>query len=1111
MPEQPPKFRSRRPALTHPPLPLKQEPPLGLAGNMARTFIDSPLSPLLVLATLVIGLLGLFFTPRQEDPEISVPMIDIFISYPGASSEQVASLAIDPLARMMSEIPGVKHVYSAAFRGSGMVTVRFVVGEPLGPSIVKVHDKLQSNLDKIPPGVSMPLVRPKGIDDVPIVTVTLWSEEVDDGELRRLAFDVLQRLKEVRNTGASFVVGGRPQEVRVEVLPEKLSGYGISLDQVASTIRAANAEHNTGFVEGDGTRYTVSAGSFLQTAADVERLVVSSEFGGPVYIRDIARVVDGPAETEQMVTFYSGPAQVAELPHTEGAPAVTLAIAKKEDTNGVTVAEAILARLAELRGDLIPDNVEVSITRNYGQTANDKVNELLFSLLGATFAVSILSWLTIGARPALVVIMVIPVVILITIWSAWALGYTINRVSLFALIFAIGILVDDATVVVENIFRRWLLEEDTSIPIAVDAVREVGNPTIVATLAVLAALLPMGFVSGMMGPYMLPIPLLGSVAMIFSLFAAFVFTPWFAWRLRPRMDKLQKAEHKERRIQEIIGRIYLPLVEPLIKSRLKGHIFLWSIVVAFFLACSLFYTKAVVVKMLPFDNKPEFNVVVNLPEGSALPVTANVNYQLAQALMLIPEVTAIQSYAGTASPFNFNGMVRHYYLRENTWEGDIQVMLLDKDERERSSHELASFARELLTPEAQKLGARIAVVEMPPGPPVLQTLVAEVYGPDAATRRQVAADLSGMFEAVPHVVDVDHYMTEPHQRWHFQVDTEKATRRGVSVETIARNLDMAMGGYQLGDVKRGSVREPAYLVLQMPLEARSTLTRLADLPIPSDRGDKLPLSELGYFRRVMEDPIIYHKDLRPMEYVVGEMEGRLGAPIYGMLGVEERLAEYTAPDGASISGTLTGAPDNDLQSGFEWSGEWVVTYETFRDLGLAFGAALVLIYILLVWEFGNFIQPAIIMAPIPLTLIGIIPGHWLMGAEFTATSMIGFIALAGIEVRNSILLVDFAKNEVHRGVSVHEAVVQAGRTRMRPIWVTDLTMMAGAFAIILDPIFQGMAISLLFGPIVAVPLTLIVVPLGCISASQAFCEAGAEDMQPPEPKRDPEGVAGLPT
>jgi multidrug efflux pump subunit AcrB len=1069
-------------------MPHEESPSLGLAGNIAQVFIDSPLSPLLLLASLFIGILGLLFTPRQEDPEISVPMVDVFVSYPGSSAVQAANLAIRPLERMLSELPGVKHIYSAAEHDGGLVTVRFEVGEPLGLSIVKVHDKLQQNLDKIPPGVGMPLVRPKTIDDVPVVTVTLWSEAIDDAALRSLAFDVMQRLKEVENTGQAFVVGGRRSEIRIEVLPEQLAGFGVSLEQVAETVRRANAESLQGFLEHGGHHFRVSSGSFLRHGLDVERLVVGSVHGTPVYVGDVARVVDGPEETRDMVSFYSGPARDPGQPRSEGAPAVTVAVAKKEGSNGVTVAQAVLERLDGLRGSLIPDNVHADVTRNYGKTANDKVNELLASLLGATIAVSILSWLTIGSRPALVVITVIPVVILITIWSAWALDYTINRVSLFALIFAIGILVDDATVVVENIFRRWLHDDTTSKAIAVDAVREVGNPTIIATLTVLAALLPMGFVSGMMGPYMLPIPLLGSVAMLFSLFAAFVFTPWWAYRLRPRLDALRRAEAREQRIQAGIERVYYPTIEPLVRRRSLAWSFLILILIAFFGACTLFYTQAVAVKMLPFDNKPEFNVVVNLPEGTALPRTANVVNRLIGELRGMPEVTALQAYVGTVSPFNFNGMVRHYYLRTHPWEADIQVMLQDKGDRKRSSHELAERARALLTPIARDLGARIAVVEMPPGPPVLQTLVAEVYGPDGETRRQVARELMGIFETAPGVVDVDSYMIDPHLRWHFAVDTEKASRRGVAVETINRNLAMAMGGYEIGDVKRGTVLEPTRLAIQLPLTARAELARLTDLPIPSGSGGSVPLSELGHFEPVAEDAIIYHKDLRPMEYVVGEMEGRLGAPIYGMLAVEAALGDYTTPDGVQgMSGTLTGPPPADARSGFEWSGEWVITYETFRDLGLAFAAALVLIFILLVWEFGNFIQPAIIMAPIPLTLIGIIPGHWLLGAEFTATSMIGFIALAGIEVRNSILLVDFAKNEVHRGVSVAEAVMRAGKTRMRPIWVTDLTMMAGAFAIIFDPIFQGMAISLLFGPIVAVPLTMLVVPLGCITAGGAFC------------------------
>ncbi|MES9958983.1 MAG: efflux RND transporter permease subunit [Sedimenticola sp.] len=1093
MARRPPKYRSRRPALTHPAIPHEVVTPLGLAGNIARLFIESPLSPLLLLATLFIGMLGLMFTPRQEDPEISVPMVDVFISYPGVSAEQVAALAIDPLERMMSEIPGVKHVYSASQREQGMVTVRFIVGEELGPSIVKVHDKLQSNLDKMPPGVSMPLVKPKGIDDVPVVTITLWSDQTDDSSLRTLAQDVLQRLKEVKDTGQGFVVGGRPREIRIEVDPGRLAGFDVTLDTLAATIRSANGEKGTGSMETKDTSFRVSSGAFLKSAEDVARLVVTSRHGQPVYVRDLARVVDGPAEAEQLVMYHSGPAGIAGEPVTEGAAAVTIALAKKEGTNGVTIADNILERLESLKGSLVPENVHASITRNYGKTANDKVNELLAALLGAAIAVSLLCWITIGTRPALVVIVIIPVVILITIWSAWILDYTINRVSLFALIFAIGILVDDATVVVENIFRRWLHDDTTSVETAVDAVREVGNPTIIATLTVLAALLPMGFVSGMMGPYMLPIPLLASVAMIFSLFAAFVFTPWFAMKLRPSMGSLKRAEVREGKIQDGIGRYYRPFIEPLVNSRFKGRVFLWGIVASFFLACSMFYTQAVTVKMLPFDNKPEFNVVINMPEGTSLPVTANLTYRMVRALRELPEVTAMQSYVGTASPFNFNGMVRHYYLRQASWEADIQVMLTDKGERDRSSHELAVAARALLTPLAREHGARIAVVEMPPGPPVLQTVVAEVYGPDDQTRRQVTRDLQQMFEQVENLVDVDTYMTDEYERWHFAVDTEKATRRGVSVESINRNLDMAMGGYRLGDVKRGSVLEPTYLVMQLPLNRRSELAKLAVLPVASESGQTVPLSELGQFKRIAEERVVYHKDLRTIEYVTGEMEGRLGAPIYGMLGVEAQLNDYTAPDGVSMTGTLTGAPGKSGVSAFEWSGEWVVTYETFRDLGLAFAAALVLIYILLVWEFGNFIQPAIIMAPIPLTLIGIIPGHWILGAEFTATSMIGFIALAGIEVRNSILLVDFAKNEMHSGKKVREAVIMAGQIRMRPIWVTDLTMMAGAFAILFDPIFQGMAISLLFGPVVATSLTLIVVPLGCISASKAFCDVKEPD------------------
>jgi multidrug efflux pump subunit AcrB len=1061
---------------------------VGLSGRIARTFINTPVTPMLLAACMCLGLMGLFFTPRQEDPQISVPMIDLFVQYPGASADQVRSLVTEPLERIMMEIPGVRHVYSATQRGAAIVTVRFEVGEDMGQSIVKVHDKLQSNMDKVPPDVQMPLVKPVSVDDVPVVTLTLWSEEVADSQLRTLALDVLQRLGSVPNTGKGFVVGGRAEQIRVEVLMERLAGHGITLDRIAHTIQGANSELATGASESGGAAYHVYSGAFLRTADDVARLVVGTQGGRPIYVGDLATVAHVPEDAVRVVTHSTGPAYQGPYP-AEGAQAVTLAIAKKEKTNGVVVANAILQKLESLKGTLIPDNVRVEVTRNYGKTANDKVNELLKAMFEAAIVVSILCLIGLGARAAFVVITVIPVVIVLTIWWAMMVDYTIDRVSLFALIFSIGILVDDATVVVENIFRHWLEEGETSIAEAVRAVDEVGNPTILATLTIISALLPMGWVSGLMGPYMRPIPVLGSSAMAFSLFAAFVFTPWFTLRVRPRLEALHKAERREEKTRAIIGRIYRPLVTPLIEHPLLGKGFLVFTIAATAAVCVLFYTQTVPVKMLPFDNKPEFSVVVNMPEGTALPVTANALHALSIEVRKIPEVTAVQTFAGTAQPFNFNGMVRHYYLRQNPWEGDLLVMLKDKKERKRGSHAIATEARALLTPLAQALGARIAVVEMPPGPPVLQTVVAEVYGPSAEVRRQTARDLTAIFEEVPNIVDVDSYMAEPHDFWRFEVDTEKAVRRGVSVDAINQNLAMAMGGFRVGDVKRGTVLEPTYIVLQVPLANRAQLNSMGSLPIATPSGEIVPLAELGRFVQQPEDPIIYHKDLRPMEYVVGEMEGFLGAPIYGMFGVEDRLEEYRAPDGVQISGMpwgLIGPPKDDSVSGFEWTGEWTVTYETFRDMGLAFMAALLLIYGLIVWQFRDLALSGLIMAPIPLTLIGIIPGHWIMGAEFTATSMIGLIALGGIIVRQSILIVEFVKIEVAKGRNVTDAAMAGAEIRMRPILITSLTTIGGAWTLMFDPIFQGMAVSIFFGASVGTLMAVIVIPLGCITLRRRF-------------------------
>ncbi len=1065
---------------------------LGLAGAMAKGFITSPLSPLLLLACLGLGIMGLLSTPRQEDPQISVPMVDIFFSYPGATATQVSSLATEPLERMLSEIPGVDHVYSVSERGGAMVTVQFDVGEELGPSLVKLNDKIQSNLDAIPPGVSQPLIKPKGIDDVPVVTLTLWSHTVDDAALRSLGLDVIQAVKQGDDTAQTFVVGGRSNAIRVEVFPERLAGFGIGLDELAMTIRNANSARDVGNVETGQTSYTIYTGDFLRTKQDVENLMVGVASGSPTYIRDIALVTDGTRDARNIVSYYTGPAYAdldsAEQRAPNGAAAVTIAFAKKNGSNGVSVADGILAKIEQLKGTLIPDNVNVEVTRNYGETANEKVNELIFKLFVVTGAVTLLIWLTLGMRAAIVVLIVIPIVILMTVFAAWILGFTIDRVSLFALIFSIGILVDDAIVVVENIYRRWLEIGECSEECSVDAVREVGNPTILATFTVIAALLPMGFVTGMMGPYMAPIPALGSVAMIFSLFAAFIFTPWLAQRIKPSIKGLEKAQKSEHKQAEWLHGFFKKLLIPLITKPVVGWSFAAGLIIVFLLSMVLFYTTAVTVKMLPNDNKPEFNVTVNMPDGTALPITANVVSQLAEELRTLPEVTALQTYAGTASPFNFNGLVRHTYLRNKPWMGDIQVQLQAKGDRERDSHTLAVAAREMLQPIAARLGARIEVIEMPPGPPVLQTMVAEVYGPDADTRREVARAIEGMFNEAETITDADSYLQMPYESWRFVINREKASRRGVSVETINRQLEMAMGGFILGDTKMERALEPRFIVLQMPLALRSQFGRIGQLPIPTSTGTMIPLTELGYFEPFqMEDPI-YHKDLRAVEYVTGEVTGRLGAPIYGILEMEKLLDGYTSPDGVRVDTNYISPPEDSLQSAVEWTGEWTVTYVTFRDMGIAFGVALILIYILVVWEFGNFTMPAIVMFPIPLTLIGIVPGHWLMGAPFTATSMIGFIALAGIIVRNSILLVDFSRAAVERGVPVVDAVIGGCATRSRPIIITALALVIGSSVILSDPIFQGMAVSLMFGGAVSTILTLVVIPLGCVSFRKALCE-----------------------
>lgn len=1057
-----------------------------IAGNMARAYINSPITPLFILIGIVIGIMGIMFTPRQEDPQISVPMVDIMVQYPGASSRQVEALVSEPLERLLKEIKGVEHVYSASGRGEAIITTQFLVGENMESSLVNVYNKIASNMDLMPHGVMHPIIKPKGADDVPVVTFTLSSAKLDNAQLRLLGHDVLHKLASIPKTSQGFVVGGEPSKVMVEVIPEKLAAYGISLTQIATVIRSANKETAAGSFSAWQQHFLVYTGDFLESANDVGDLIVDVQNGAPVFLRDIATVTERPRDTTNLVTFYTGNANPTDIHIIDGQPAITIAIAKQPGANGVAVARDALEKVEQLRGLLIPAEVLVSVSRNYGQSANDKVNELIFKLFIATGAVTLLIWFFLGWRAGVVVSVVIPIVILTTVFTAWMLGMTIDRVSLFALIFSIGILVDDAVVVLENIYRRWLIEGDTSDEVTIAAVSEVGNPTIIATFAVIAALMPMAFVSGMMGPYMSPIATLGSAAMLVSLFAAFAFTPWLAQRLKPSLETLQKSEDKEHEQSEKLGRFFEVLLGSLLVEKAKGWGLLIGTLLAFAIAIFLVYSAMVPVKLLPYDNKPEFSVVINFPEGTDLPITASLTHQLVKTLQAeVPEVTSMESYVGTAAPFDFNGLVRHYYLRDKPWMADIQVHLKDKSERDRSSHEIAESIRAILTEQARAAGARIQIVEMPPGPPVLQSIVAEVYGPDAAERDEMTRKLTEVFEKAGMVVDVDNFLTEPHNSWRFVINKQKAMESGIDVATINQTIQMAMGGYELGDVKQDFKRgSPTYIVIQTSEKIRAEFSRIGQIPVPSSKGHYVPLNELGRFVIEQQQSVIYHKDLKPVQYVTGTGEGRLGAPIYGMLEIQKIIdADPTFND---VSGNFVFKPAGLIETDFMWSGEWTVTYKTFRDMGIAFGVALLIIYMLVVWEFKNFVIPLIVMAPIPLTIIGIAPGHWLMGAEFTATSMIGFIALAGIIVRNSILLVDFSRQEIKKGMPVTDAVIYACKARTRPIVITAVALILGSSVILFDPIFQGMAISLIFGVLVATILTLVVIPLGCVTARSAF-------------------------
>lgn len=1089
----------------------------GLSGRIAALFIGSKLTPLIMLGALLLGLFAIVVTPREEEPQIIVPMADVWLPFPGASAKIVEEQLTKPFERKLSEIKGVEYVYSISRPGGALIIVRFYVGQPMEQSLVDLYDKLMSSQDLLPPGAEPFLVKPKDVNDVPIVTVTLSSQRYGEFELHQLAEQVLEETKKVAGTSAGFIVGGRARELRVQIDPTRLKAYGLTPLQVAGVIRGENRALSTGRLDRRNQSFLMETGRFIRSREDLEGLVVGVNEQRPVYLRQVAEVTDGPRESTQYVWFGLGPGgadgtsilkreaqgglrEARDEQHlTEEFQAVTVAIAKQGGMNAVTVAQEVIRKVESMKGVTIPADVRVTVTRDYGETAQEKANELLWHLLIAVVAVVAFLGITLGPRPAIVVSLAIPLTLALTLFTSMLIGYTINRVTLFALIFSIGILVDDAIVVVENTYRHLTRGLRPHQEASIYAVDEVGNPTILATFTVIAALLPMAFVSGLMGPYMRPIPLNASIAMFFSLLVAFVVIPWFCQTCYRPGAKVSGVEHESDE-GGLTARIYRQVLSPLLARPILAYAFFGIVTLLLAGSVVLFYTRHVVVKMLPFDNKSELQLVVDMPEGTTLEETARVTQALGRYVRTVPEVRDYQAYVGTASPFNFNGLVRHYYLREQPHEADIQINLVAKHERTAQSHEIAQRIRPHVQDIAKQYRANVKVVEVPPGPPVQSVLVGEIYGPDYARQIAVAREVRSLFESTPGVVDVDDYVEADQVKYVFAVDRAKAALAGIPSEEIVSTLRMALEGTNVGLVHIPQEKSPVQIMLRLPLADRTGLEHIGEIGLRTNTGGIVQLSELLTIEQTVQDKAIYHKNQKPVVYVVADVGGpgaeQAESPVYGVLGVGKKLEDYRVPEGYTIEQYYASQPWSEDKIAMKWDGEWHITYETFRDMGIAFAVAMLLIYLLIVGQFQSFLTPVIIMAPIPLTLIGILPGHWLTGSYFTATSMIGFIALAGIIVRNSILLVDFIQLQEQASVPLSDAVIKAGAIRTRPILLTAAALMVGAFVIILDPIFQGLAVSLLFGVGASTLLTLIVIPV-------LYFHLGGRRRTPLEPSTDP--------
>jgi multidrug efflux pump subunit AcrB len=1054
---------------------------LGVSGRIAKTFLTSEITPLLALVGLLLGVFAVLVTPREEEPQINVTFANVFVALPGAGSEEVEQLVSTPAEQVLSEIEGVKHVYSVSYPGQAVLTVQFEVGEDRTQSIVRLYNAIYSNQDWLPPnlGVAQPIIKPKGIDDVPIVTLTLWSEDETRGayDLQQVAHAIEAELKRVPGTRDIYTIGATDRVVHVLPDPARLAGYGIALDDLRRALQAGNQSSNAGNLVGGNVEIPVRAGQFLTNADEVAALVVGVHAGKPVYLSDVAEVRLGPDQPESYVWLGAGPAASGKGIAAQGEfPAVTIAIAKKPGVNAVDTANQIIERFEHLKGTFIPDGVNATVTRNYGATANDKAQKLIGKLVFATAFVVLLVLFTLGRREAFIVGMAVVITLAATLFASWAWGFTINRVSLFALIFSIGILVDDAIVVVENIHRHMQLGGKSlreAIPLAVD---EVGGPTILATFAVIAALLPMAFVTGLMGPYMSPIPINASMGMVISLAVAFIVTPWMANKLLAKHTGAHATETGDTKLYGLFVRHMGPMLRGA-EGKPRRKKLLWIVLGLIAFSVALPVLKLVVLKMLPFDNKSEFQIVVDMPEGTSVEQTARVLRELGAHLATVPEVTDYQVYAGTASPINFNGLVRQYYLRSGANVGDIQVNLTDKHERDRKSHEIALAVRGPLAEIGKRLDANVKVVEVPPGPPVQSPLVAEIYGIDYDGQRRVAKQVRAVFDATPDVVDVDDSVEADAPRLIVSVDQAKAALLGVSQQIVVAALGTALSGEDVSYLHGAQVKFPTPIRLEFAVADKASVQSLLALKVRGQNGNLVSISDVVRVTQSEREHAIYHKDLLPVAFVTGDLAGELDSPLYGMFDMLGRLGEAQVEGGHALQQKLISPPENPYRYSLKWDGEWQVTYETFRDMGIAYGVGILLIYLLVVAQFRSYVVPLIIMAPIPLTIIGVMPGHALLGAQFTATSMIGMIALAGIIVRNSILLVDFVNQQVEEGISLEEAVLRSGAVRAKPIALTGLAAMLGALFILDDPIFSGLAISLIFGILVSTVLTLVVIPV----------------------------------